>query len=134
MYFGWGVFEVIINVMLIVGRADLRFYRPDILPAKVRAIVTAEQTTVVTPMVSEDEYDEYDDDVYDDGDYDGDYYYNGAADDELATDGFNFNHEKISDTTPYPVQTKSKKASGFAISPDYADSRKTDVESDEFKF
>ncbi|MCH0628658.1 DUF3112 domain-containing protein [Kocuria palustris] len=44
MYFCWGVFEVIINVLYIVGRVDLRFYRPDVLPAKVRAIITAEQS------------------------------------------------------------------------------------------
>ncbi|RCK66823.1 hypothetical protein Cantr_02855 [Candida viswanathii] len=44
MYVCWGVFEVIINVLYIVGRVDLRFYRPDVLPATVRAIITAEQT------------------------------------------------------------------------------------------
>ena len=44
MYVCWGVFEVIINVLYIVGRVDLRFYRPDVLPAAVRAIITAEQT------------------------------------------------------------------------------------------
>ncbi|KAL6452759.1 hypothetical protein SBY92_000099 [Candida maltosa Xu316] len=126
MYFVWGVFEVFINVMFIVGRADLRFYRPDILPAKVRAIVTAEQTTVATPMVSEEEFDDDDDD---------DYYYNyeGSDDDELAMDGFHFNHEKFPDIVPYPVHTESKKMPE-ALSPDYADSKNTDVESDEFKF
>ncbi|KAL6452705.1 hypothetical protein SBY92_000044 [Candida maltosa Xu316] len=127
MYFGWGVFEVIINLGFIVGRADLRFYRPDILPAKVRAIITAEQTTVATPMVSEEEYD---DDDNDDGYY---YNYEGTDDDELAIDGFHFDHEKSPDTTPYPVHTESKKKPE-AHSPDYADSKNTDVESDEFKF
>lgn len=43
-YIIWGVFEVLVNLMYIVGRVDLRFYRPDRLPAKVRAIITAEQT------------------------------------------------------------------------------------------
>lgn len=38
------MFEVIINVLYIVGRVDLRFYRPDVLPVAVRAIITAEQT------------------------------------------------------------------------------------------
>ena len=56
MYFCWGVFEVIINGLLIVGRADLRFYRPDILPEAVRAIITSEQTNVLpSTNVSEDE-------------------------------------------------------------------------------
>ncbi|KAI3403496.2 hypothetical protein KGF56_003780 [Candida oxycetoniae] len=44
MYVCWGVFEVIINILYIVGRVDLRFYRPDRLPKPVREIITAEQT------------------------------------------------------------------------------------------
>ena len=39
-----GIFEIIINALYIIGRVDLRFYRPDVLPAAVRSIVTAEQT------------------------------------------------------------------------------------------
>ncbi|KAI5965289.1 uncharacterized protein KGF55_001509 [Candida pseudojiufengensis] len=44
MYVCWGIFEVIINLLYIFGRVDLRFYRPDKLPKIVRAIITAEQT------------------------------------------------------------------------------------------
>jgi len=44
MYVVWGVFEVIIMILYIVGRVDLRFYRPDRLPLEVRRIITAEQT------------------------------------------------------------------------------------------
>lgn len=44
IYIIWGLLEVIVNALYIVGRVDLRFYRPDILPAKVRAIITAEQS------------------------------------------------------------------------------------------
>ncbi|CAK9439565.1 uncharacterized protein LODBEIA_P36650 [Lodderomyces beijingensis] len=44
MYVCWGIFEVIINVLYIVGRVDLRFYRPDRLPKEVRNIATANQT------------------------------------------------------------------------------------------
>lgn len=44
MYICWGAFEVIINAMYIVGRVDLRFYRPDRLPRVVRNIITAEQS------------------------------------------------------------------------------------------
>lgn len=44
MYICWGLFEFLINVVYIVGRVDLRFYRPDVLPAKVRDIITAEQS------------------------------------------------------------------------------------------
>ncbi|CAH6718487.1 hypothetical protein CLIB1444_01S07844 [[Candida] jaroonii] len=43
-YMTWGVAEVLVNVLYLVGRVDLRFYRPDILPARVRAIITAEQS------------------------------------------------------------------------------------------
>ncbi|CAK7893797.1 hypothetical protein CAAN1_02S03400 [[Candida] anglica] len=44
MYIMWGLLEVIINILFIVGRIDLRFYRPDILPQIVRSIITAEQS------------------------------------------------------------------------------------------
>ncbi|KAI5952364.1 hypothetical protein KGF54_003230 [Candida jiufengensis] len=44
MYVCWGVFEIIINLLYIFGRVDLRFYRPDKLPKIVRSIITAEQT------------------------------------------------------------------------------------------
>ncbi|KAK6202783.1 uncharacterized protein RJT21DRAFT_21611 [Scheffersomyces amazonensis] len=44
MYICWGVFETIINLLYIIGRVDLRFYRPDRLPKKVRMIITQEQS------------------------------------------------------------------------------------------
>ncbi|CCG25983.1 hypothetical protein CORT_0C06100 [Candida orthopsilosis Co 90-125] len=45
MYVVWGVFELIVMILYIVGRVDLRFYRPpDRLPLEVRRIITAEQT------------------------------------------------------------------------------------------
>ena len=44
MWVAWGGLEVIVNLMYIIGRVDLRFYRPDVLPLKIRSIVTAEQT------------------------------------------------------------------------------------------
>lgn len=46
MYIVWGAFEVIINVLYIVGRVDLRFYRPDRFSAAARAIDNAEQSAV----------------------------------------------------------------------------------------
>jgi hypothetical protein len=49
MYIFWGLCEVIINALYIVGRVDLRFYRPDRLPKRVRNIVTAEQSLNNTP-------------------------------------------------------------------------------------
>ena len=39
-----GSFESIISILYIVCRVDLRFYRPDILPQAVRAIITAQQS------------------------------------------------------------------------------------------
>lgn len=53
MYICWGAFEVIINLLYIFGRVDLRFYRPDVLPKRVRAIITAEQSYY--PSEAEDE-------------------------------------------------------------------------------
>ncbi|KAG7195303.1 uncharacterized protein KQ657_003831 [Scheffersomyces spartinae] len=44
MYISWGIFDIIIHILYLVGRVDLRFYRPDILPQKVRSIITAEQS------------------------------------------------------------------------------------------
>lgn len=55
MYICWGGFETIINVLYIVGRVDLRFYRPDRLPKQVRSIITAEQSD----YPSENEEDAY---------------------------------------------------------------------------
>ncbi|RCK64909.1 hypothetical protein Cantr_00882 [Candida viswanathii] len=46
MYVFWGAFEFIVNLIYIIGRVDLRFYRPDRLPKDVRSIVTAEQSDV----------------------------------------------------------------------------------------
>ncbi|EEQ47233.1 hypothetical protein L150_02076 [Candida albicans Ca529L] len=43
-YISWGVFESIISILYIVCRVDLRFYRPDVLPQAVRAIITAQQS------------------------------------------------------------------------------------------
>ena len=43
-YLCWGVFESIISILYIVCRVDLRFYRPDVLPQAVRAIITAQQS------------------------------------------------------------------------------------------
>lgn len=58
MYVTWGGFEALINVLYIVGRVDLRFYRPDILPAKVRAIITAEQSHYVSEAEESDDDDD----------------------------------------------------------------------------
>lgn len=53
MYVCWGGFELFINILYILGRVDLRFYRPDILPAKVKAIITAEQSYYPSDIESE---------------------------------------------------------------------------------
>lgn len=55
MYICWGLFEVIINALYIIGRVDLRFYRPDRLPKKVRAIITAEQSVNISDAEEEEE-------------------------------------------------------------------------------
>lgn len=65
-YISWGVLETLIHILYLVGRVDLRFYRPDILPAKVRAIITAEQSFYPSVQVSDiEDEDEDDEDDYD---------------------------------------------------------------------
>ena len=44
MYICYGLFEVIINILYLVGRVDLRFYRPDRLPKSIRTAPIAEPT------------------------------------------------------------------------------------------
>lgn len=111
MYFAWGVFEVIINGLLIVGRADLRFYRPDILPAAVRAIVTSEQTNVLpSAAVSEDELE--DDTENDLESASVGYYSDRANDDGLYFGTINTTPDKDSDKTTLPQDWKSEKSYG----------------------
>lgn len=61
MYICWGLLEAIINLLFLIGRVDLRFYRPDKLPKKVRAIITAEQSNFQTENPTEEEEDFTDD-------------------------------------------------------------------------
>lgn len=107
MYFSWGVFEVIVNLVYIIGRADLRFYRPDRLPKKVRAIITAEQTAVVSSAESEEENDDDDDGEeedyeeyadYEDGNQDE--YASEFPDDELYFKNSTVGRESDSGLTP----------------------------------
>lgn len=67
MYICWGLFEVVSNLLYIIGRVDLRFYRPDTLPHKVRCIITEEQS--INPSEDE-EYEYYTTETETDGDYD----------------------------------------------------------------
>ena len=53
MYVFWGALEFGVNLLYIIGRVDLRFYRPDRLPKDVRNVVTAEQS--LYPSEIEDE-------------------------------------------------------------------------------
>lgn len=55
----WGLFESFVNIIYIVGRVDLRLYRPDILPPQVRAIITAEQSFYPSESEEDDEDDIY---------------------------------------------------------------------------
>ncbi|KAI5950511.1 hypothetical protein CANMA_005171 [Candida margitis] len=88
MYFCWGVFELAMNLSYLIGRADLRFYRPDVLPAQVRAIITAEQSQMVTPTQSDDEHEE--EEGEEEGDADDKYYGHYPYSDDDDDDGFEF--------------------------------------------
>lgn len=63
MYFCFFGLEIVINIMYIAGRADLRFYRPDAL-AKDSSAVTAEQSYIVSDNEQEEEEEEDDFDDY----------------------------------------------------------------------
>ncbi|CAN3365221.1 hypothetical protein DICA3_E22540 [Diutina catenulata] len=110
MYICWGAFEFIINVLYIVGRVDLRFYRPDILPAKVRAIITAEQSHYVSDNEDED-YPQYG----------GGGYYNDRSDaesylDDDDADELNFQREPRLDDESYVSSRRSVGSDGSSIS------------------
>lgn len=52
LYLTWGMLETFANVIYLVGRVDLRFYRPDRLPLRVRQIITAQQSLANSRAVS----------------------------------------------------------------------------------
>lgn len=54
MYICWGLLEFLINASYIIWRVDLRFYRPDRLPKKVRAIITAQQSGTMSKTYASD--------------------------------------------------------------------------------
>lgn len=103
----YGGFEVFINLLYIVGRVDLRFYRPDRLPAKVRAIITAEQSFFNTPVASDSE--------------DNDEFYSNSSEDRSLTSvnsgekSFTFNETELpSDSEKHnSIQKKDDKEEGF---------------------
>jgi len=84
-YICWGALETLIHILYLVGRVDLRFYKPDTLPARVRAIITAEQSFFhsrshsrnQSTNVSDDES-ELDDEEFDDDYYEEDEEYLGS--------------------------------------------------------
>ncbi|KAK6464543.1 hypothetical protein DFJ63DRAFT_322229 [Scheffersomyces coipomensis] len=111
MYICWGAFEAIINILYLVGRVDLRFYRPDKLPKKVRDIVTEDQTA----NVSDAEKDDEDDDGHSSGNF-------GFTSDSEA--GFGFQDRDVmipvpersdreSGRPPYPISEKHAKSEEF---------------------
>lgn len=58
MYICFGGLEVIINILYLIGRVDLRFYRPDRLPKRIRDIITAEQSRINSESNSDYEFSE----------------------------------------------------------------------------
>lgn len=62
MFICWGALEAIVNILYIVFRVDLRFYRPDRLPQKIREIITNLQSGQRTNVNNSDVEDE--DDYY----------------------------------------------------------------------
>ncbi|CAI5757038.1 unnamed protein product [Candida verbasci] len=119
MYFAWGVHEIIIHLLLIIGRADLRFYRPDILPAAVRAIVTAEQSQVQTVHASDAESDDDDEGFeYEPSHHVG---YGYRSEENSLDDDIDFGNEKkfnnFEDAEDIHTDISSNSAFNFTMTP-----------------
>ncbi|CAL1186873.1 unnamed protein product [Candida parapsilosis] len=138
MYVFWGGLEVFVNLLYLVGRVDLRFYRPDRLPKSVRQIVTAEQSLYPSEIESDEEANSYgegkeeshDGSSVGDNDHEGgldDFDFGGTGpnsfkfddDDDDDSEGFDFtgNHNQkshdVKTTVPYPYHDKSDVESEF---------------------
>ncbi|CAI5759763.1 unnamed protein product [Candida verbasci] len=110
MYVFWGAFEIIINLLYIIGRVDLRFYRPDRLPKDVRNIVTAEQSLYTSEIEDEDEeMSKHEDTKFENEEEEEDEFF--FDDDE--DDGFEFNTPAQKTTAPYPTKEKLDTESEF---------------------
>lgn len=59
MYVWWGGLEIVVNILYLVGRVDLRFYRPDRLPKHIQHINTAEQSLYPSEIESTVDIDEH---------------------------------------------------------------------------
>lgn len=116
MYIVWGLFEVFVNLLYLVGRVDLRFYRPDNLPPKVRAIITAEQTYYPSEDEDEDERASFDEDYEAgpqsrDSSIDGDdwNFVDVNSGSSVSSDGYKFNNNVSGSKPPYPYEEKKEK-------------------------
>ncbi|KAK6894321.1 hypothetical protein K6H09_002670 [Candida tropicalis] len=137
MYVFWGALEFIVNLLYIVGRVDLRFYRPDRLPKDVRSIITAEQSDVESDPELDNNFsnekqstvdnepsrqlgNEIRDDSsnHDNENNDEDLFFEPGEDDEEdeeeGQDKFDFHDDKKPDTAlPYPYKEKADSPSEF---------------------
>lgn len=141
MYVFWGALEFGVNLLYIIGRVDLRFYRPDRLPKDVRNIVTAEQSLYPSEIEDEGEDQEvldkesldkvpqpysgeepstnnnHDDNGFSFGFSDSDEKDNHTDHDgHKDRDGFDFTNgasEKPKNNLPYPFKEKSDTVSEF---------------------
>ncbi|KAL6451205.1 hypothetical protein SBY92_002544 [Candida maltosa Xu316] len=126
MYVFWGALEVAVNLVYIIGRVDLRFYRPDRLPKDVRNIITAEQS--LNPSEYEDDdmsafekvtmrntpprKEHFEDNLNDEDD--DDFYF--PTEDGDNHEGFDFNNDdlkKSKNSLPYPYKEKDDDDSEF---------------------
>lgn len=94
MYVCWGAFEVIINLMYLIGRVDLRFYRPDKLPRNIREIISANQSGMRSAIHSDVEDEEE--------------VYSGDKGLDFGDDGSFVSHDDDLDFTPPSYREKHK--------------------------
>ncbi|CAN3375794.1 hypothetical protein DIURU_003775 [Diutina rugosa] len=127
MYITWGAFETIVNILFIVGRVDLRFYRPDRLPKKVRAIITAEQSLANSRAQSrahsmrssfDDEYDTYGTHPRQTGSFEFTDHYDDK--DEVYSDDYSADYERRARSrTNSPYDSYSEEEFDFDADDDY---------------
>ncbi|EGV60494.1 hypothetical protein PSN45_001754 [Yamadazyma tenuis] len=95
-YICWGVLETLAHIFYLVGRVDLRFYKPDILPVKIRSIITAEQSFFASRNISQNVSDEEESEAEDMDDFS---YTESPPSRTAAPPGYEFKNDKLEEST-----------------------------------
>ncbi|KAI3403324.2 hypothetical protein KGF56_003912 [Candida oxycetoniae] len=152
MYVWWGGFEIVTNMLYLIGRIDLRFYRPDRLPKHIKHIKTAEQSLYPSEIESMDldehgrlknteSYEDHtskedEDEDEEEEEEDGNFYFDGEQSED-EEDDFDFApNSNMKEKKELKQMSSEKPPMGAAYNktePPYPDTNKSDTES-EFNF